>query len=136
MTWYAVGIAAVGAVSSLAGGAAGQKAAEEAGKRQAELIKQTSAENIRRRKLDLEQKLGTINAQVGASNIMMSGSAQRYKNVFAANTLGEMRWDEQKARLDAEMARKGGQLTGQGAMHQGVGGALSFGAQAAGRFGE
>lgn len=126
MTWVSVGIAAVGAVSSIMGGISGKKAAKSAGKMQAKVILAIAAENARRRELDLVQQLGGITAAVAASNLQMSGSSKRYRNAFEANYRGEMAWDKQKARLDARTAKKGGQLVGQGAMYQGLSGAIGF----------
>ena len=128
--WVAVGIAAVGAVTSIAGGISGKKAAEEAGEATAANILATEKENQRRRQLDLGQKLGGITAAVHASNLQMSGSAQRYKQGFESNYRSEMAWDKQKARMDAKTAKKGGQITGQSAMYSGIGSATSFASQA------
>ena len=125
MTWVAVGVAAVGAVTSIAGGISGKKAAEAAGKRQAQIIEATSRENQRRRELDLQENLGAISAGVHSSNIQMSGSAARYKAGFETNYRSEMAWDKQKARMDARTAKKGGQLAGQQAMFAGVGSAIT-----------
>jgi hypothetical protein len=124
--WVAVGIAAVGAVTSIAGGLSGRKAAEEAGEATAANILATEKENQRRRQLDLGQKLGGITAAVHSSNIQMSGSTQRYKQGFESNYRAEMAWDAQKARMDAETAKKGGQLAGQSALYAGAGAALGF----------
>jgi len=72
--------------------------------------------------------LGGITAAIGASNLQMSGSAQRYKNVFESNIRSEMAWDKQKARLEARAAIKGGASVGQSAMYGGIGSAAtSFG---------
>jgi len=125
-----VGIAAVGAVTSIAGGIAGDKAAKEAGAMQADIIRKTEAENQRRRELDLQQKLGGITAAVGASNLRMSGSSQRYKSGFESQYRSEMAWDKQKSRIEARMAEKTGQLAGQSAMYSGLGSAIGFAGQA------
>lgn len=130
MTWVAVGIAAVSAVTSIAGGISGKKAAEKAGERQANIIEQTAAENRRRRELDLQNQLGGITAAIGASNIQMSGSSKKYKNVFESSYRSEMAWDKQKARLEARAARKGGASAGQAAMFTGISSAASFASQA------
>jgi len=124
--WVAVGIAVVGAVTSIAGGISGKKAAEAAGEATAKNIMTTEAENQRRRKLELDSKLGTISASIYASNLQMSGSAQRYKNQFASSYRAEMSWDKQKARIDARTAEKGGQVVGQQAMYSGIQSAVGF----------
>ena len=126
MTWVAVGVAAVGMVSSIAGGISGKKAAEKAGEMQAMVIEQTAAENERRRKLDLAQQLGGITAAVSASNLQMSGSSKRYKAAYESNYRAEMAWDKQKSRIDARTAIKGGGAAGQSAMYSGIGSALNF----------
>jgi hypothetical protein len=134
MTWYAVGIAAVGAVTSIAGGISGKKAAEEAGKKQAKIIRQTGAENQRRMELNLDEQVGGIRAAIGASNLQLSGSSAKYKNVFESNLRSEMAWDKQKTRLEARMAEKTGQLAGSSAMYAGASSAVGFASIAAGRF--
>lgn len=121
-----VGIAVVGGITSIAGGISGKKAAEEAGKRQAAIVRATSLENQRRRKLDLAQQVGGITALVGASNLMMSGSSEQYRSAFESNINTEMRWDAQKARMDARFAEKTGQAAGQAAMFSGVSSAIGF----------
>jgi hypothetical protein len=128
--WVAVGISAVGVGSSIFGGISGKKAAKEAGKATAANILATEEENQRRRKLDLEQKVGGIRAAVYASNLQMGGSSKKYKNVYESNYRREMAWDQQKARMDAETAKKGGQLAGDSALYSGVGSAFGFAAQA------
>lgn len=132
MSWIAVGVAAVGAVTSIAGGLSGKAAAEEAGEATAENILRTQRENLRRRRLDLAQKMGTIRASVAASNIQYGGSSQRYANVFEGEYRAEMNWENFKARMDARTAEKGGQLAGQQAMFAGVGQAIGFAGSAAG----
>ena len=124
MTWVAVGISAVGAISSIAGGISGKKAAEKAGKFQAKIIEQTAAENRRRRELDLQHQLGGVTAAVAASNLQMTGSSRRYRNVFESNYRAEMAWDKQKAMLDARAAKKGGAAVGKAAMFAGVTGSI------------
>jgi hypothetical protein len=124
MSWVAVGISVVGGVSSIMGGKSAQDAAEKAGEEQAKIILATAEENQRRRGLDLQNKLGGITAAVGASNLQMGGSSERYKNVYESNIRAEMGWDRQKARMDAEAAKNTGQAQGQAAMYQGYQGAL------------
>ena len=126
MGWVTVGIAVVGAVTSIAGGISGSKAAKEAGKKQAAIIRAASAENQRRRRLDLNQQLGGIEATIGASNLIMSGSAEQYRSAFESNINTEMIWDKQKARMDARFAEKTGQAAAQSAMYAGAGSALQF----------
>ena len=123
--WVATGISIVSGLSSIAGGISGKKAAEKAGKRQAKIIEDTADENRRRRELDLGQQLGGITAAIGASNLQMSGSAKRYRNVFESNIRAEMAWDKQKARLEARAAIKGGASVGQSAMYGGIGSAAT-----------
>ncbi len=122
--WVATGISIVSGLSSLTGGSSAKKAAEKAGKRQAKIIEDTADENRRRRELDLGQQLGGITAAIGASNLQMSGSAKRYRNVFESNIRAEMAWDKQKARLEARAAIKGGASVGQSAMYGGITGSL------------
>lgn len=131
MTWVAVGISAVGAVTSLAGGISGKKAAEKAGEMQAKVITQTAQENERRRKLDLQSKLGSIKAGIYASNLQFSGTARKYTEGFESQYRGEMAWDKQKARIEARMAEKGGGMAGQQAMYSGLGSAIGFTGSAA-----
>lgn len=128
--WVAVGIATVGAVSSIAGGISGKKAAEKAGEYQAKMIEVTAAENERRRRLELEQKMGLITANVGASNVLMSGSSKRYSDEFESQYRAEMSWDKTKARIEARMAEKTGQAAGSAAMYSGIGSAVGFAGQA------
>jgi hypothetical protein len=126
MTWVAVGIAGVGVGSSILGGRSAKKAAKAAGKATAANILETEKENQRRRTLDLAQKTGTITAAVYASGLQMGGSSLRYKNAFEGNYRREMAWDQQKARMDAETAKKGGQLAGDAAMYSGFTSAIGF----------
>jgi hypothetical protein len=132
MTWVSAGIAAVGIGSSLIGGKSAKKAAKEAGKATAENILETEKENQRRRTLDLEQKVGGIRAAVYASNLQMGGSSLKYKNAFESNYRSEMAWDKQKARMDAETAKKGGQLAGDAAMYSAFSSAIGFAGQGTG----
>lgn len=132
--WVAVGIAAVSAVSSIAGGISAKDAAEKAGEYQANMIEVTAAENERRRRLELQQKLGLITANVGASNVLMSGSSKRYHDEFESQYRAEMAWDKTKSRIEARMALKTGQTAGDSAMYSGIGNAVGFAAQGYGAY--
>jgi hypothetical protein len=73
--------------------------------------------------------VGGIRAAIYASNLQMGGSSKRYKDAYEGNYRREMAWDQQKARMDAETAKKGGQLAGDAAMYSGFSSAIGFAGQ-------
>lgn len=129
MAWPMVAAAVVGAVSSIAGGLSAKGAAEDAGERQAESILMAEKENRRRRENELKRQLGTIDSRVYASNILMTGSAKRYRDDYKSQYRQEMAWDKAKANMDARAARKGAEAMGDAAMYQGIGSAIGYAAQ-------
>ena len=82
----------------------------------------------------MKKQLGVITASVAASNIQMSGSSARYKAGYQQAIRREISWDQVKANMDARMAEKAGQAAGSAAMYQGIGSAVSYGAQAYGAY--
>lgn len=131
MSWVATGISVVGGISKIAGGLSGKDDAKKAGKEQAKAILRTEEETQRRRQLDLDQQMGLIRANVGASGIILSGSSARYARAFESNYKREMNWDQMLANMNAKAARRGGQIAGQAAMWSGISGAVgSFGSAA------
>ena len=134
MSWVSVGIAAVGAVSSIAGGMSAKDAAEKAGEMQAKMIERTRQENKRRELRDLGKSMGDITARVAASNVLMTGSSQRYKQDYESEFKREMAWRDEKSRMDARTALKTGQAAGDSAMYQGLGSAVGYAAQGYGAY--
>jgi hypothetical protein len=132
--WVAVGIAAVGAATSVIGGINGKDAAEKAGEMQADMIERTAQENKRRRELDLQHDLGSITAAVAASNIQMTGSSKRYKSGYQQQYRQEMAWETAKANMDARMAIKTGQMAGDTALYSGLSSAVGYVAQGYGAY--
>lgn len=107
--WGAViGGVAGGLFGALGGG--GEDDAKELAEERARLIQMTARENERRALLQLGGILGEAKAATYASNLQDSGSSKRYRTELESRFRQEMAWDRQKARIDAKMARKGGQV--------------------------
>jgi len=113
-----------GAIGGIAGFLSGgdEDEARKLAEKQARLIEMTDKENRRRQMLAMGQTLGYTTAAVGASNLQMSGSAKRYRNAQETQFRADMAWQSNKARLEAEMARDGGQVAANTIQSAGISG--------------
>ena len=118
----AIGGAAGGVLGGLLGG--GEDDAKELAKKQEEFIQQAYRENRRRAEMEMFQTLGTARAAVGGSNIQFSGSPQRYTQALESEYRRQMAWDQQKARIDQEMVRLGGQMAADQIRYSGLQGMI------------
>ena len=107
MVWAAVGIAAVGTVSSIAGGISADKKAKSAAKHQAKLTHAQRMEEIRMKVRAAQQQKGTAVAAVHSSNIQMSGSSQRYVNALDTENMREIAYAKEAARMEKRAIEKG-----------------------------
>lgn len=101
-----------GVVGGLAGfmGGGGEKEAEQLAEEQARLIDMTAAENLRRSFLEMDSTLGLTKATTYASNLQDSGSSRQYRRAVETQFRRDMAWDQQKARIESNLARQGGQV--------------------------
>lgn len=100
---------ALGAISGFLGGG-GEDLAKQLARIQADAIERTGQETTRRMTRELAQGVGTIRAQIGASNIRFGGSALRYMNEFEAEGLRRLSWEKRRTKMEADAARLGGQI--------------------------
>lgn len=106
-----VGIAAGAVLGGLAGalGSSSSKAKKLA-EAQARMIERTAEENNRRAQKEADFVVGGAQAQVYASNLMMSGSPKEYTTELKSQFQRDMAWDMAKAKMEARQVRAGGKL--------------------------
>jgi hypothetical protein len=132
--WGAVIGGVAGGIAGILGGG-GEDEAQELAEAQAKMITDTRAENKLREQWQLSQDLGMIRATQGASNIQFSGSSENYKNVYESRFRHQMAWDDNKAKMDARMALKGGDMAASSIQSAGVSSMIGGLGSAAGTFG-
>ena len=105
--------AAIGGILGGVGGflsGGGEDDAKKLAKMQADIIMRTSAENQRVMRRQMERDVGFSRAAVAASNILETGSSARFIKGMEDEWRRNMAWERGKARTEARMARKGGQI--------------------------
>lgn len=107
--WGAVIGGAIGGITGFLGGG-GEDDAQKLADEQAKFIEMMDRENRRRAILEMNQALGTAKALTYASNLQDVGSPRQYRTAMETQYRNDMAWDTQKARIEAKMARDGGQL--------------------------
>lgn len=107
--WGAVIGGAIGGITGFLGGG-GEDQAEKLAEEQAKYLEMAGRENRRRAILEMNQALGTAKAMTYASNLQDIGSPRQYRTAMETQYRNDMAWDLQKARIEARMARDGGQL--------------------------
>jgi hypothetical protein len=128
MSWVSVGIAAASIGSSLIGGNSQKKAAQKAAKQQAKLTYFQRQEEMRRQRRQDEYQKGTGVAAVGASNIQMTGSSQRYLKGMDMEAARQMAHARQAAELEKKAIKAGAQGAGDALFAKAAGDALGFAA--------
>jgi len=119
MSWIAAGISIVGGLLSNKSSKKSAAKADKLAGEQAGLIEDETKENLRRMQLEADQVLGMTTARIGASNLMMSGSAKKYRSALEVQMAEDMDWVGRRGAAEAENVRKGGsqtasQIRGQG----------------------
>lgn len=102
-----------GIAGGLAGGLFGDDAedlADTLADAQIKEIDRAEAENRRRTLLEMSRDVGRSRAAIGASNLQFSGSPQRYTGQIAREYRHQLAWDRQRANVEKQMARLGGQM--------------------------
>lgn len=117
---WGTGIGAVlgGVAGSLFGG--GEDEAKRLARLQARNIKLTSRENLRRMRREMTFGVGQSRAAIGGSNIQFSGSANRYLKEYETESLRQMGFESQRARMEAEAATYGGELAADNIQRSGI----------------
>ena len=103
-----IGAVAGGLLGAL--GSGGEKEAKRLGRANALLIRETTEENLRRMRLSMGQQLSGAKARTYASNLMMGGTQRSYINVMREQWKSDMSWEQMKGDLEADIARRGGQI--------------------------
>ena len=128
MVWAATGIAAVGVASSIFGGISANKKAGEAAKAQADLTFMKRMKEIRQKQRVSDVEHGTAVARVAASNIRMSGSAQRHVSAMDMENMREINYAQDAARREKRAIKKGAQGAGDSLFYKAAGDAIGFAA--------
>ena len=117
----------IGAGLSIAGGIAGFGASKDAAKAAKRLMRRKlwqhqmdSAFNISQQEKAGEQALGYIDASIGASNILFSGSAMSYRSEVKTQLRQELTNLKRTAALEAEMIQLGGEAEAKSIKNQGT----------------
>jgi len=121
-----VGLGAASLASSVGMGFSQAAKAKEIGKLQSARIEKTAKANRLQAQKRLNHALGYNEAAVATSDILMSGSARRYQMGLESEAKAEMAWNDEIARMDARIARKGGQAQAQAAIGSAVGEGIRY----------
>lgn len=124
MTWVAAGIGTASLASGIFGSRKADKAAASAAESQAKLTGVQRRAEIQDMEDQSEFEQGMVRATVGASNIQMSGSAQRYSDATQMRNMREIAMAKKAAHLEQRAILKGAQGAGDGLLAQGVGDAV------------
>lgn len=103
----AVGAVAGGLFGGLMGG--GEDEARKLANLQRQMIREQDKETERRQTRELAQAKGTMIAQVGASNILYSGSTRRHVSAYEQEFKRQMAWDRKVSMQNEKVAKYGGQ---------------------------
>tara|TARA_R110001592_G_scaffold38609_2_gene127301 strand:+ start:13749 stop:14270 length:522 start_codon:yes stop_codon:yes gene_type:complete len=117
--WGTVIGGALGGVAGFFGGG-GEDKAEQLAEDQARFIEMAARENRRRATLEMNQVLGGTKALTYASNLQDVGSPRRYRTALETQFRNDMAWESYRARVEADMAREGGQLVSDQISRSGV----------------
>jgi hypothetical protein len=115
--------AAVGAVIGGVGGLLSGGAEDDAQKiaeKQIKVLRATTKENLRRARLEMAAGLGATEAGIAASNILNTGSSDRYMRHQEAQYRADMSWETNKARMEEELLKQGGQIAASQIQSQGL----------------
>jgi hypothetical protein len=119
-------IASIG--SSILGGQSAKKAAKKAARSQAKLTYFQRQEEMRRQRRQDEYQKGAGVAAVGASNIQMTGSSQRYLKGMDMEAARQMAHARQAAELEKKAIKAGAQGAGDALFAKAAGDALGLAA--------
>lgn len=125
LTIAAIGSAAVGAGSSIFGGLSAKKKESSALNSQARLTylgRQREIDMLRR---ENQQEQGAARAAIGASNLLFTGTPQRYMEALNYDNLREIGYAEYAAKRERRAIRKGGSGLGQSMITGGIADAAS-----------
>lgn len=103
----AAGVSIGSSVLGIAGGLSSNQKAREAARRQAKLTFAQRMEEITRVQSEQRQVMSENEARIGASNILMSGSAARVMDSVRAGFARDIAWRRESARLEKRAIRKG-----------------------------
>lgn len=106
----AIALAAVSAASAVMAHSASSKAnkaAKEAAKMNAKLIQMETAETVRRAEIGNKRIAKNATAASYGSNVLMTGSNQRYIQDMQTEMARELRWTKRAGEAAAKAARKG-----------------------------
>ena len=129
MTWFAVGIAAIGVGTSLYGASQARKAgksAEALGAASSKYILEETAEETRRLRFEQSKTRGRSRAVIAASGFRsgaesIGGSSKAYLKQLRDVQSRELAWLQKSGASRADIARRGGAIEGQRLKSQATG---------------
>ena len=123
----------LGGIGGFLGGG-GEKAAMELAKAQAEMADMETRENMRRQRFEMGQVVGRASGLVGASNLQMTGSSERYIGDLESQYLSDISWTKRQSNYEVAAIMKGGRAAadsikraGQASAIKGIGAAATAG---------
>lgn len=119
------------AVASLASSVIGSKSAKDAAKKaakeQARFVGLQRREELRKLRQQADVDIGMARAQIGASNVRFSGSAQSYTRELSNEYDRQLAYGRGAMKLEQRAIRAGAAGAGQGQLIQGLSQAVSYG---------